>query len=159
MKRLGFVVAILLSLTACTRLPIAEKAKPAEIILTPPTPIPSGLVRLANPNQFIDTSSVKRTSEQTHLISFDVIENLTKAEYVYPEQPQQYAMSSRKTFLVNCESRGLSLVETAYYTAFWGKGSRSPVKMQRVVLAKVYKNSPYHILGQVICTDIYRHQP
>ncbi|AKD38007.1 hypothetical protein I926_03395 [Pasteurella multocida subsp. multocida OH4807] len=159
MKRFGFMVVILLSLTACTRLPVAEKVKPAEVELTPPTLIPSGLVRLTNPNQFIDTSHVKRMSEQTHLIYFDVVENLTKAEYAYPEQPQQYAMSSRKTFLVNCESRGLSLIESAYYTEFWGRGHRSPVKVQQVVLAKIYKNSPYHILGQVICTNIYRHQP
>ncbi|MDO5054512.1 surface-adhesin E family protein [Pasteurella oralis] len=156
MKKLMFIILGILSFSACTQRPVAEKIKPEEVNFTPPSLVQSGFVRLEE-NQFIDTYSVKKEQGNEHLVSFDLVENLTQSVYAYPEQPQQYAKSLRKAFFVNCESHGLTLLNSTYYTEFWGKGIQSPATIQNRSLARVYKNSPFRILGQVVCTGIYQH--
>ncbi|SUC10313.1 Uncharacterised protein [Pasteurella canis] len=156
MKKLLFIIFAILSFSACTQRPVEEKIQPENINLTLPSLVKSGFVRLKE-DQFIDTYTVKKVPGNENLVSFDLVENLPQSVYAYPEQPLQYAKSLRKVFLVNCESHGLTLVNSAYYTEFWGDGTKSPITIHNTSLARLYKNSPYRILGQVVCTGIYQH--
>lgn len=158
MKKWGFMMICMFGLVACNVPVPVEKPQPPEIVLTLPTLIESGFVRLVqNPNQFIDAQRVKKDPLNPNQVYFDVVENLEKAVYAYPEQPERYAKSLRQVYFVNCESHGLALVSATYHADFWGKGEASPTQIQHLSLAKHYMHSPHKILGQVICKGIYRN--
>lgn len=63
MKKWGFMMISMFGLVACNAPVPVEKPQPPEIVLTLPTLIESGFVRLEqNPNQFIDAQRVKKRS-------------------------------------------------------------------------------------------------
>ncbi|MDP9500583.1 surface-adhesin E family protein [Bisgaard Taxon 45] len=158
MKKWGWIMISMFGLPACHAPVPVEKPQPPEILLTLPTLIESGFVRLEqNPHQFIDAQRVKIDPLNPNQVYFDVVQNFEKAIYAYPEQPERYAKSSRQVYFVNCESHGLALVSTTYHAEFWGKGEASATQKQHLSLATRYMHSPHRILGQIICKGIYRH--
>lgn len=156
MKKLLAIIIGLSTFTACTTPPPPPKA-PEDVALTVPALIKSGFIRLSQePNHFVDANKVMKGHIEDYLVYFDVVVNLEKSKYAYPEKPELYAKSLRKKHVVNCDTQTMDQISTAYYTEFWGEGEKSPETLDNIKLTQNYKKSQLYILGKLICSKLYR---
>ncbi|VEI58290.1 Uncharacterised protein [Pasteurella multocida] len=156
MKTLLAIIIGLSTLTAC-KAPAPQPKAPDDVALVVPTLIKSGFIRLSQePNHFVDANKVMKGHIEDYLVYFDVVVNLEKSKYAYPEKPELYAKSLRRKHVVNCDTQTMEQLSTAYYTEFWGEGEKSPEISEHIQLVQDYKKSQLYILGKLICSKLYR---
>lgn len=157
MKKIILTLSVVLALASCS-----EKVAPPEqnsVAITPPTLVPSGFLTIEpEHHRFVDTAFIKKQSDSPKIFGFDVVTNLTQGIYTYGNN-QDYAKSMKKSYILNCQSRSISEISKTYYSEFWGTGVASSTEESHSNVVRSYTDSPLHLLGKLICAELYLDKP